>query len=419
MILLAAVTLVGFGKVLTFLIMLSVLIVLHEFGHFVFARANRVRVNEFAVGFGPRLLSWTSPRSGTQYSLRAFPIGGFCAMEGEDGKVSEAEQQRNYIATHGTTGGGSLPGLTGETAFATSSLALGAAPSQAAAGFPRDIALTENFQAKSAWRRLAIIFAGPAFNFILCYAILLVSALAFGVVSDKPNQAVAPVVLEVIPGSPAQIAGIRTGDRIVSVNDANVTSGKMLVDTIHASLNRRLDIVYARNGVSTEIYVTPKACPAQVGAGKGCIGFTPVPEFARVGVVDAIRESANEFVGIADQTVGSIGLLVTQFAKYAPQISGPIGMGQAAMTVQDWGWGPYFSLAATISFALGLFNLLPIPALDGGRAAFIIAEIVRGRPVDPEKEAMVHLAGFAALMALIVLVAFHDIARIVNGQGVM
>lgn len=403
--LLAAVTLVGFGKVLTFLLMLSVLIVLHEFGHFVLARMNRVRVNEFAVGFGPRLLSWTSPRSGTQYALRAFPIGGFCAMEGEDGKVSEAEQQRNYIATRATDdiGAGEVPA----GASASSSLTLGPAVT------------AENFQAKSAWRRLAIIFAGPGFNFILCYAILLVSALSFGVVSDKPNQTVAPVVLEVIAGSPAQKAGIRTGDRIVSLDNANVTSGKMLVDTIHSSLNKRLQIAYLRNGVRTEISVTPKPCPSQVGATKGCIGFTPVPEFQRVGVIDAFRESASEFGGIADQTVGSIGLLVTQFSKYAPQISGPIGMGQVAVTVQDWGWGPYFTLAATISFALGLFNLLPIPALDGGRAAFIIAEIIRGRPVDPEKEAMVHLAGFAALMALIVLVAFHDIARIVNGQGVM
>jgi regulator of sigma E protease len=417
MILFAAVTLVGFGKVLTFLLMLSVLIVLHEFGHFVLARANRVRVNEFAVGFGPRLLCWTSPASGTQYSLRAFPIGGFCAMEGEDGKVSEAEQQRNYIATRGTgdAGASAFPGQ----ALATTSLTLGAASSRAAGDSARDqAAAEENFQAKSAWRRLAIIFAGPAFNFMLCYAILLVSALAFGVVSDKPNQ-YAPVVLEVNAGSPAQIAGIRTGDRIVSVNDAKITSGKMLVDKIHGSLNKRLDIVYLRNGAHTEIYVTPKPCPSQVGASKGCIGFTPVPEFQRVGALDAFRESANEFAGIADQTVGSIGLLVTQFSKYAPQISGPIGMGQVAVTVQDWGWGPYFTLAATISFALGLFNLLPIPALDGGRAAFIIAEIIRGRPVDPEKEAMVHLAGFAALMALIVLVAFHDIARIVNGQGVM
>src|SRR6202044_2104250 len=99
-----------------------------------------------------------------------------------------------------------------------------------------------------------------------------------------------------------------------------------------------------------------------------------------------------EFVSIADSTVESIRLLVTQFGKYASQTSGVIGMGQAATTIQDWGWGPYFRLAAMISFALGLFNLFPIPALDGGRAAFIIAELIRGRPVDPETEAMVHIA---------------------------
>lgn len=375
--LLAVVSLVGFGKVVTFLVMLSILIVLHEFGHFVLARRNGVRVNEFSVGFGPRLAGWTSPRSGTQYSIRALPIGGYCAMEGEDNRVSEAQQQRDFLAGGGVT--------------------------------------DSNFQAKSPWRRLAIVLAGPAANFLLCYAILLIGALAFGVASDKAQ----PVVGEVLPGSPAAIAGIRPGDRIVAIDNRTITSGRRLVDTIHQALGKRLDLVYERNGARNEIYVTTVPCPAQVGKNLGCIGFQPVPAYERVGLVSAVKQSGEEFVAIANQTVSGLALLVTQFAKYAPQIAGPIGMGQVAATVQDWGWGPYFSLAATISFALGLFNLLPIPALDGGRAAFIIAELIRGRPVDPEKEAMVHIAGFAALMALIMLVAFHDIARIVTGQGVM
>jgi len=376
--LLAVVTLIGFEKVATFVVMLSVLIVLHELGHFVLARRNGVRVNEFAVGFGPRLASWTSPRSGTQYSLRAFPIGGFCAMEGEDGKASEAEQQRSFRA------------------------------------HPTDT--QTNFQAKSPWRRLAIILAGPAANFLLCYAILLVGALVFGVASDTTNQ---PVVREVISGSPADKGGVRPGDRIVAIDGVAMTTGKKLVDTIHGALGKRLHLVYLRNGIRTDIYVSPRPCPPQVGRNFGCIGFSPVPAFERVGFVAAVRQSADQFAVIADETVEGIVLLVTQFAKYSPQIAGPIGMGQAAATVQDWGWGPYLSFAATISFALGLFNLLPIPALDGGRAAFIIAELIRGRPVDPEKEAMVHLAGFAALIALVMLVAFHDITRIVKGQGVL
>jgi regulator of sigma E protease len=373
------VTLVGFEKVVTFLVMLSILIVLHELGHFVLARFNGVRVNEFAVGFGPKLLAWTSPKSGTSYTLRVLPIGGFCAMEGEDNRVSEAQAQREFLA------GGR--------------------------------ATDTNFQAKSPWRRLAIIVAGPLANFVLCYTILLVGALAFGVASDKATYQ--PVVGDVVAGSPASIAGLRPGDRIVAIDDSTIGSGKSLVDTIHAALGKRLDLVYERNGVRAEVYVTPRPCPAPVGKSFGCIGFSPVPSYERVGVGAAFHLSAEEFASIANQTVGGLALLVTQFAKYAPQIAGPIGMGQVAATVQDWGWGPYFYLAATISFALGLFNLLPIPALDGGRAAFIIAELIRGRPVDPEKEAMVHIAGFAALMAIIMLVAFHDIARIVNGQGVM
>jgi regulator of sigma E protease len=373
---LGVVTLVGIEKVVTFLVMLSILVVLHELGHFALARRNGVRVNEFAVGFGPKIASWKSPRSGTIYSLRVLPLGGYCAMEGEDNKSSEAEQQRDYRA--------------------------GSAES-------------DNFQAKSPWQRLAIVLAGPIANFVLCYVILLVSALAFGVASDKTNQ---PVVGNVAAGTPAQIAGIKPGDRIVKLDGATITNGAQLINTIHSSYGKRLDLVYERDGIRHEIYITPAHCPAPIEK-LGCIGFVPVPVFERVGLVAALRDASTQFANIADGTVSSIVLLVTHFAKYAPQIAGPIGLGQAAVTVQDWGWGPYLSLAAMISFALGLFNLLPIPALDGGRAAFIIAELIRGKPVDPEKEAMVHVAGFAALMALMLLVAFHDLARIFSGNGVL
>jgi regulator of sigma E protease len=373
---LATVNLIGLEKVVTFVVMLCVLVVLHELGHFIVARINGVKVNEFAIGMGPKIAGWRSPKTGTLYSIRAILIGGYCAMEGEDNKTSEAEQQREYLESHRAS--------------------------------------SVNFQAKTPWQRLAIVAAGPFANFVLCYALLLVGAVAFGVSSTHAQ----PMVGQLVPGSPAERAGIRVGDRIVQIDGAPVASGQELVDTIHRSLGKRLELVYVRDGVRTTVDVTAKPCPPSQ-PNQGCIGFVPVPTYERVGFLQAVTDSANQFVYIADVTAGSVGMLVMHFAQYAPQVSGPIGMAQAATTIQDFGWGPYMWLAATISFALGLFNLLPVPALDGGRAAFILAELIRGKPVDPEKEAMVHIAGFAALMALMLLVAFHDIARIVSGQGVL
>jgi regulator of sigma E protease len=378
-VLLAIVTLASIGKIVTFLVMLSILIVLHEYGHFLVARRNGVRVNEFSVGMGPLITSWTSPRTGTQYSLRALPIGGYCAMEGEDNKTSEAEQQREFRAA------------------------------------PTDV--PNNFQAKNPWNRLSIILAGPVANFILAYVILLLGAVAFGVPSDHLDRA---VVTAVVAGSPADQHGLKPGDRILSVSadGKKVTNANALVTTIHASLGKTIDVTYERDGIAKMIELAPAPCPPQVGVKLGCIGFSPEPAFERVGLLSAIQYSGLEYANVADQTFMSLGLLVTHFTKYAGQVSGVVGMGQVAGIVQDFGWGPYLSLAATISFALGLFNLLPIPALDGGRAAFIVAELLRGKPIDPDKEALVHVAGFAALMALMLLVAFHDLARIFSGQGV-
>ncbi len=366
-------------KIAIFLLTLSVLVVLHEYGHFLMARRNGVRVNEFAVGMGPKLFGWTSPRSGTLYSLRLLPIGGYCAMEGEDGKTSEASQMREYMDS----------------------------PSRK----------SDNFQSKSPWARLAIIVAGPFANFILTWVILFVGALAFGV----PGNSVQPVIGPVKDGSPAQRAGLLAGDRLVSIDGIKMT-GDQLVKKIHASLNVPITIAYERsdehgNSLGT-VRLTPAPCPAP-HADQGCIGFIPINAYQRVGFLQAIAASGVLYVNTVNVSIENVKLLTTQFTKYAGQVTGPIGMGQTAVTVEDFGWGPYLNLAALLSFALGLFNLLPLPALDGGRAAFIIAELIRGKPVDPEKEAMVHIAGLAALLALMLIVAFHDVSRIVSGRGVL
>jgi regulator of sigma E protease len=373
---LALPSLVGIEKVVVFLIMLSVLIVLHEGGHFWIARLNGVRVNDFAVGMGPTLLKWTSPRSGTNYRLNLFPIGGYCAMQGEDGKTSEAEQQRDFRGNRTTD--------------------------------------PDNFQAKAPLRRLAIVIAGPVANFILALALFFGGALLFGTASNEA----APQIAELQPNMPAQAAGMKVGDTIVRVNATEITNGNMLVTLIHGSAGKRLHLTYVRDGVQGSVDVTavPRKDPS-TGKIVGLTGFVPRSVFKRVGFIEAGKSAWNEFTGSIAMQVGRIVALVSHPAENAGQLHGIVGIAQVAGQVQDFGWAPYLGLAAMISISLGIFNLLPVPALDGGRAAFIVVEMLRGRPVDPEKEAYVHLGGFAVLIALILMVSYRDIARIVSGQG--
>jgi regulator of sigma E protease len=142
-----------------------------------------------------------------------------------------------------------------------------------------------------------------------------------------------------------------------------------------------------------------------------------MPSMRRAGVLEAASAAWYQFSVVFVGTLGVLGQLVTNFAGTAGQLQGPIGIAQVSAQVADFGWGAYLSLAATLSISLGIFNLLPIPALDGGRGIFILVEMLRGKPVDPEKEALVHVGGFAALIVVMLAVAYHDVARILAGQA--
>jgi regulator of sigma E protease len=363
--------LVATERIVVYLLMLSVLVVLHEYGHFLVARRSGVRVTDFAVGMGPTLLKWTSPRSGTNYRLNALPIGGYCQMKGEDGK-SEAEQQREF-----RTAGGHDP---------------------------------DNFQAKTPLTRLAIVLAGPIANFIVAIVLLFGAALVFGTPGETPTT----TIYQLVPGFPAEKAGMQSGDRIVSIDGVTMRDGAQLVQTIHGSLGHHLRVTFERNGVPTTAELTPVGMPGDMKDGH--LGFAPLPSTQRVGIVEAWQYSAHQFAFVWTATFGALGALVTHPASVAGQVQGPIGMARASITAQQF--GPFFftAIAAMISISLGIFNLLPIPAMDGGRGAFILVEMLRGKPVDPEKEALVHVGGIAVLIVLMLAVSFHDVVSALAGN---
>jgi len=368
-------SLAAIGKVLVFLVMLSILVVLHEYGHFIIARRNGVRVNDFALGMGPTLLKWTSPRSGTNYLINWFPVGGYCAMKGEDGKTNEAEQQRRFRGV----------------------------------GVVHD---QDNFQAKTPLARLAIVVAGPIANFIIAIVLLVTSYAGFGV--PRTSTTIGALIAD----KPAIRAGVHTGDRIVAVNGAPVQSGEALVKTIHGSVGVPLRLDVLRGEARLTFTVTPQIGDDGNGSKVGLIGFHPVSIPQRVPLNDAVAQSFTDFGNIVGSTLSALGGLFVHPAATAAGFSGPVGMARASGEFQDAGWGAYFSFAALLSISLGIFNLLPIPALDGGRGVFILFEMLRGKPVDPEKEALVHVGGFALLIALMLFVSFHDVAKIVAGKGV-
>jgi len=408
----------GIGKVAVFLLMLSILVVLHEAGHFLLARWNGVRVNDFAVGFGPTLVKWTSPRSGTNYRINLLPIGGYCAMQGEDGKTSEAEQQREFRAAGGRTEA-ALPGAGGGVALlerpnpVLPTLRQAQGDDGHVAQGDDGRAQDDNFQSKSPLRRLSIVVAGPIANFILALAIFFVAAVSFGVPSPNISRQIGILM----PGSPAMKAGLQLGDDVLAIDGKKFATGEAMIETIHGSGGKPLAITFSRHGEIHNVTVKPYQSKVN-GKLMWLIGFRPISTFERVGFLQAIPLAGQEF---ADQLVGQLTgyvQLISHPVQHASSLSGVIGMERVASVTQDLGWGAYFSLAAAISIALGVLNLFPFPALDGGRAVFILAEMLRGRPVEPEKEALVHVTGFAVLMVLMVFVAYHDIANIVTGKGV-
>ena len=325
----------------------------HEFGHFILAKKNGIDVEEFAIGMGPALCS--KEYKGTKYAIRLFPIGGYCAM-GED---------------------------------------------EAATDSPN------NFNNKSVWARISVIAAGPIFNFILAFVFAVILT---AMVGYDP-----PVVREVEQGYPAAEAGIQKGDTIVKMGNKKINIYREISIYNQFHQGEDVEITYIHDGKKQTVTLIPKMDEES--------GYT------RIGITGSGNTKANIFTSIQYgvyevkfwicTTLESLKMLITGQIG-ADQLSGPVGIVSVVDNTyqQSKSYGLFIVIAQMLNIAILLsanlvvMNLLPLPALDGGRLVFLFVEAIRRKRIPPEKEGYVHLVGIALLMVLMVFVMFNDIRRV-------
>ena len=344
--------------VLIGILLLGILIAVHEFGHFIAARICGIEVMEFAIGMGPKLLGWTG-KSGTKFSLRAIPLGGFCAFYGEDDVEGKTKDD------------------------------------------PRA------YSKQNVWKRIFTVAMGPMMNFILAFLV------ALGFYWTSGMMEVLPVVEAVSPASPAAEAGIQPGTLIIAVDGVDYTDAP--VTAIQAALNTGgapVDVtLQQREGDSAQI--TLRITPAwNEQAKRHLIGITFATRSTPLPLGTAVTKAWSYCKDAGTAVFDALSGLFTD-PEIRDQVAGPVGTIQVvSQAVKKDGFDAFISLLVMISVNLGIMNLLPIPGLDGSRIVFHLIEAVRGKPIKPEREALVHFIGMIFLLGLMVFFTFKDVARI-------
>jgi len=340
--------------ILWLLVLIGVMINIHELGHFWAARFFDVKVEAFSFGFGTRLFGFR--RGETDYRFSLLPIGGYVNMAGEDADS---------------------PGVPPE----------------------------RTFRGKSVGWRLAIVLAGPTMNFVLAIILLAAIAVSYGVPLRVSTQ-----VGEVEPGYPAAQAGLQAGDTIISVDGRLMRDGQQMVDLIHRSGDRTLAILVQRGSRRFILHVPTRFDPKQK---VWITGFKPTVVRGRLDPFRAVGWGAATTYRDAVAYLAALGNLI-QSGRLLGELGGPVTavnvLGQAAHA----GGETFLYFTAFFSIIIGLFNLFPLPALDGGRAAFLIIEGLRRRPVDPRREGYIHLVGLALLLCLILALTVRDVLHPVH-----
>lgn len=371
-----------FYNLFYFLIVLSVLIFFHELGHFLTARRLGVKVLKFSLGFGPRVIGRTVGE--TEYVISALPLGGYVKLFGEE---PEKEDE---------TGKGVVP-MT-----------------------PEDQA--RSFSHQPVWKRILIVAAGPVFNILLAYLIFS-GSLSAGVPMYVPDfDSLMPVVETVVEKSPAEAAGFKPGDRIVSIDDRKISTWAQMTETIYGSTGKPLAIVVERDHQNITLTVTPAPKTVETEEGPktvGQIGIGKNLHGAQIVAANPLEAVVKGFQATWQWTYLTVEGLVrlVQGRLSLDNIGGPILIGQMSGQAASRGWGGLLFLIAILSITLGVMNILPIPVLDGGHLLFFGIEAVLGRPLSIRKREIAQQVGLALLLLLMALAFYNDIIRLFVRPG--
>ncbi len=341
-------------SIIAALLLLGIFITIHEYGHFIAGRKLGFGILEFSVGMGPKV--FYREKNGIVYSLRAFPIGGMCRFSGED-EVSEDG--------HG-------------------------------------------FNDHPVWKRVLVVIAGPIFNIVSALVLGVVILMAYGVYIDQTEVQIP----EVVENAPADIAGLESGDILIAVDGAPVTDHEQVISIIDSAENS-VEFTVLRGETEHTLLIDDIY---DEESGKNLLGITIGTYYVReqLGFVDAVKGTFSYSWEVVRQTFSTLGRLVTGNVEQG-EVGGVVAIVATVSTAVQTNIETVLQIAMLLSLSLGIMNLLPIPALDGGRLVFLIIEAIRRKPLAPEKEGMVHFIGFALLMALTVFLIFSDIRMLAGG----
>ena len=354
-----------------FFFIIGLVIFIHELGHFLLAKKNGVAVTEFNIGMGPDICSVV--KNGTKYCLKWIPFGGACVMLGDDNGIPDADAEK----------------IEDEKAFSN----------------------------KSVWVRISVIVAGPVFNFLLAFVLAIIVISVAG--TDKS------IIQGTIEGLPTEQAGIQAGDEIIEINGESIHFYREILIYLRMNPGKELNVTYVRDGKEYQTVIQPAWDEESNSYLMGIQGYANLRY--DVGVLDTLKYSLYEVKYNIVTTIKSLGMIFKgQFS--INDLSGPVGIAGVVDdmvddVVEHTKEETFASRALTmfltmanfvilISANLGVMNLLPLPALDGGRLVFLLIEAVRGKPIAREKEGMVHVVGFVLLMALMVIVLFNDVRKL-------